>query len=81
MLLPWRTSSRNRTKTNCFRLNRPRLELLEDRLVPTMFTVLNTSDSGANSLRDAITQANADSSPGTDVITFNIAQVACKPSA
>ncbi len=34
------------------------------------FTVTNTNDSGAGSLRDAITQANA--SPGFDLIAFNI---------
>lgn len=32
----------------------PRLEMLEDRLVPSTFTVTNNQDSGAGSLRDAI---------------------------
>jgi IPT/TIG domain/S-layer homology domain len=39
-------------------------------LVAATFTVTNTSDSGAGSLRDAITQANAN--PGADTIAFNI---------
>jgi Ca2+-binding RTX toxin-like protein len=48
---------------------RPTLEALEDRLVPSTFTVLNTSDSGAGSLRQAILDANA--YPGADVINFD----------
>lgn len=47
---------------------RPRLELLEDRTVPSTFTVLNLADSGAGSLRAAIEAAEAD--PGADVIDF-----------
>src|SRR5262249_45374405 len=35
----------------------PRLESLEDRSVPSTVTVLNNLDSGAGSLRDAITHA------------------------
>src|SRR5215475_479426 len=34
------------------------------------FTVINTNDSGPGSLRDAISQANAN--PGPDTIDFNI---------
>src|SRR5262249_16398822 len=49
---------------------RPRVELLEDRCVPTIF-VTNTLDSGAGSLRQAILDANA--TPGGPVqIDFNI---------
>src|SRR5436190_5680762 len=48
----------------------PRLEAMEDRLVPATFTVLNTLDSGAGSLRQAILDANA--TAGTDLIDFNI---------
>jgi hypothetical protein len=54
---------------------RPRLERLEDRCVPATFTVTNTLDDGltgsTGSLRWAITQANADTSPG-DEIAFAI---------
>jgi RHS repeat-associated protein/uncharacterized repeat protein (TIGR01451 family) len=49
---------------------RPVLETLEDRLAPATFTVLNTNDSGAGSLRQAILDANITAVP--DLITFNI---------
>jgi hypothetical protein len=67
------TSNRARcapTKRKTHRPFRPRLENLEDRLVPATFTVLNTNDSGPDSLRQAILNANA--TPGADLITFNI---------
>src|SRR5436190_13609255 len=48
----------------------PRLEAMEDRLVPATFTVLNTADSGAGSLRQAILDANA--TAGADLINFTI---------
>jgi hypothetical protein len=50
---------------------RPSLELLEGRLLPSVFLVTSTADSGANTLRQAILNANAH--PGADMITFNIA--------
>jgi hypothetical protein len=37
----------------------PRLEVLEDRTVPSTLTVLNNLDKGAGSLRDAITKASS----------------------
>jgi hypothetical protein len=46
------------------------LERLEDRTVPTTFTVVNTLDSGPGSLRQAILDANA--SAGANIINFNI---------
>src|SRR5262245_13482440 len=46
---------------------RPRLEPLEDRCVPAVFWVTNTDDNGNDSLRDAITRANA-SPNGSDPI-------------
>jgi hypothetical protein len=49
---------------------RPRLELLEGRLAPATFTVLNTNDAGADSLRAAVLGANV--TPGADTINFNI---------
>jgi hypothetical protein len=46
----------------------PRLLVLEDRSLPSTFLVSNLADSGAGSLRQAILDANADSSP--DLILF-----------
>src|SRR5262247_2153339 len=46
----------------------PRLEALEDRTVPSTFTVGNLADSGPGSLRQAILDAN--DHPGADVIAF-----------
>ncbi len=48
----------------------PRLEALEDRSVPSTFTVTNTADSGFGSLRQAILEA--DLFPGTNTIDFRI---------
>ena len=47
---------------------RPRLEALENRTLPSTFTVLNLADSGTGSLRQAILNANAH--PGADAIAF-----------
>lgn len=59
--------SKNNTKARL----RSNMELLclESRVVPATFTVLNTNDSGANSLRQAIFDANA--TPGNDIIDFS----------
>src|SRR5262249_15128873 len=46
----------------------PRLEALEDRALPSTFTVHNLSDSGPGSLRQAVLDANAH--PGADTIRF-----------
>src|SRR5262245_36546559 len=46
----------------------PRLEALEDRSLPSTFTVLNLNDGGPDSLRQAVLDANAH--PGADVIGF-----------
>src|SRR5438309_1025940 len=48
---------------------RPAVEALEDRTVPSTFTVTNLGDGGAGSLRDAIDQANA--APDADTILFD----------
>jgi predicted outer membrane repeat protein len=47
---------------------RPQVECLEDRSVPSTFTVKNLNDSGTGSLREAIGAANA--LPNADTIVF-----------
>src|SRR5260370_424720 len=44
------------------------IEILEDRTLPSAFTVLNLADSGAGSLSQAVVDANAQ--PGADTIRF-----------
>jgi hypothetical protein len=57
------------------------LEGLEPRRLLSTYYVDNTNDNGTGSLRAAIIAANADTSPGTDEIDFDIpAQVAGEPS-
>src|SRR5436190_14502743 len=46
----------------------PRLDVLEDRTLPSTFTVLNLADDGLGSLRAAVLAANT--SRGADVIDF-----------
>src|SRR5262245_61519176 len=46
----------------------PRLVALEDRSVPSTFTVENLADGGPGSLRQAVLDANAN--PGADLIVF-----------
>jgi hypothetical protein len=46
----------------------PQLEAMEDRTLPSTFTVLNLNDSGTGSLRQAVLDAN--SNPGADTIAF-----------
>ncbi|MBY0233153.1 MAG: hypothetical protein K2W96_28040, partial [Gemmataceae bacterium] len=58
--------------TSPIRRARPRLEVLEERTVPAVFTVSTALDSGAGSLRAAITAANANT--GLDTINFAISQ-------
>ena len=43
--------------------------MLEDRTVPAVFTVMNTADAGAGSLREAVTLANL--AAGADTIDFD----------
>src|SRR5262245_26973168 len=52
------------------RTARLRLEALEARETPSVFTVTNVSDSGAGSLRQAMTDSNQNNGP--DEIRFNI---------
>ncbi len=48
----------------------PDFQGLERRMMPTTFMVTNTNDSGAGSLRQAITNSNA--TPGSNIIDFSI---------
>lgn len=73
-LLPTNRSNRKITARGTgYRLRqfRPLLEALEDRLTPSSLVVSTTADSGTGSLRQAITQANADTGV-TDTITFSV---------
>ena len=63
---PRRTHSPRPIRRHCV----PRLETLEIRLAPATFAVLHTNNSGPDSFRQAILDANA--AAGADVITFNI---------
>ena len=60
------------------RRSRPSLEALETRQLLSTYAVTNTNDSGAGSLRQAIINANGDSSP--DDIVFNIPASTAPPA-
>jgi hypothetical protein len=60
--------TRRRQRSLRLTTHRPGLEVLEDRSLPSTFTVLNLLDSGPDSLRAAVASANA--SPGADTIDF-----------
>src|SRR5262245_19082283 len=57
-----RSASREgrRTRRSAGRSRLPSVERLEDYLLLTVFTVINTNDSGLGSLRRAMNDANAD---------------------
>jgi hypothetical protein len=63
------TSSRHTSRPKPLR-HRPLLEALEDRSLPAVLLVTNTLDAGLGSLRQAILDSNADTSP--DTIDFSI---------
>lgn len=70
-------SSSNRTRPQAKKRNlrqyRPRMEILEDRLAPALFTVVNTDDAGPGTLRQAILDANLQANVGgPDRIEFAI---------
>ena len=70
-LLSLRSKSTNKAARRRRPLSRPDFELLEDRrLLAPLFLVTNTNDSGPDSLRQAILNANAN--PGLDTIDFAI---------
>ncbi len=64
-----RSSSRRQARRQAKRHYRPLLEVLEDRVVPTVWTVTTTAASGAGSLFQAVKNANADTSPA--IIEFD----------
>lgn len=63
------SSGLQRFQRHCFR---PILESLETRLAPATLVVSTTADSGAGSLRQAITTANSEGAGVTDTITFSV---------
>jgi hypothetical protein len=63
------TNLGRKTRTTRLLNSRPRLEILEDRTLPSTYVVTTTADSGPGSLRDAITQA--DTQPQS-TITFDL---------
>jgi hypothetical protein len=71
-----RTSQRHGTSDREAWRYRPRVETLEDRMLPSTFVVTSHNDSGPGSLRTAILNVNADPSLSLDTIDFNIAPTA-----
>src|SRR5947209_19480060 len=63
-------STRRRPSRRRAQTSRLRLEALEDRTMPSTFTVTNLLDSGPDSLRTAVAAANAN--PGADAIDFAV---------
>src|SRR5262245_35945839 len=63
-----RRSTHHRSRFQTPRRPRPALEALEDRALPSTFTVMNLNDSGPGSLRAAVTSANT--TPGADILQF-----------
>ncbi len=51
---------------------RPQLERFEDRLLMTIFTVSNTADTGAGSLRQAILDSNGSATQLPNIIDFSL---------
>src|SRR5262245_56284575 len=66
MLLISRTQRKTLRESGCMRRSLPRLEILEDRDVPSTLTVSNAIDSGAGSLPDTIKHASSG-----DMIVFD----------
>jgi hypothetical protein len=71
---PMQTSPRRRKRPPAKRRPAfvPRLTVLEDRTLPSTFTVVNLNDSGPGSLRDAIADANANLGPDTIVFKHGL---------
>src|SRR5438552_1049741 len=67
--LGWRSDRKRPTRAHRPRRSfAPQLTALEDRTVPSTFTVTTLADSGPGSLRAAVTAANA--APGADTVRF-----------
>jgi hypothetical protein len=64
-LMPPRTRQASRPRSPRYNHVRLRLELLEDRTLPSTFTVLNLNDSGPGSLRAEVAAANATAGSNT----------------
>jgi hypothetical protein len=64
--------SRHRVVRPSHRFFHPRLEPLEDRRVPSLFTVTNTEDSGSGSLRQAVLDANAHAGPNLIIFSSDV---------
>ena len=64
------TPARRERPGRAGRARRLAVESLEDRSLPSTFTVVNLLDSGAGSLRAAVAAANA--SPGADAVDFAV---------
>src|SRR6266542_2376243 len=65
----WRSRSGRRTARRRPAFTRLTVEALQDRIVPSTFTVHNLNDSGHDSLRAAISAANAN--PDADLLKFS----------
>ena len=70
--LQWLTQGpghgKRRRRPSVWRGFRPRLDALEDRTVPSTFTVTSLADTGPGTLRAEVALANAH--PGADAIQF-----------
>jgi titin len=70
LYFPNKKSIRSSVRTQSKPHFRPRLDVLEGRLLPTIYMVNTVADAGGGSLRQAILDANAH--PGSNTIAFNI---------
>ncbi|QJW98370.1 right-handed parallel beta-helix repeat-containing protein [Frigoriglobus tundricola] len=86
MSLSSRLAARTRPSVRSARAFRPGVEVLEDRLTPTAYTVTNLTDAGSGSgtagdLRYCITQANADGADDTIAFAPGVTGVVALPAS